>query len=124
MKNDTRPVFQAVFKYRYPVMAIASIFHRISGVLLFLLLPLLLWALHYSLASAEGFSHLHDCLTCPLAVAILWIFLAALLYHLVAGIRHLLMDIGIGESLKGGRLGAYLTFIITFILLIIIGIFI
>jgi succinate dehydrogenase / fumarate reductase cytochrome b subunit len=53
---------------------------------------------------------------------ITWIALSALLYHLIAGIRHLLMDIGIGESLKGGRLTAYLVFITTTLGIILLGV--
>lgn len=115
-------MFQAVFTYRYPVTAIASVLHRISGVILFLLIPLLLWALHKSLTSAEGFQSLQHTLTRPVSITLLWIILASLLYHLIAGIRHLLMDSGIGESKRGGRWGAYAVFIITVILLFIIGV--
>lgn len=117
-----RPVFQAVFKYRYPVTAIASVLHRISGVILFLVIPLLLWVLHKSLASAEGFQSVQHTLTRPLSVTILWIILTSLLYHLIAGIRHLLMDAGVGESKRGGKAGAYVVFVITIILLLILGV--
>ena len=60
--------------------------------------------------------------TRPIPITILWIVLAALFYHLVAGIRHMLMDLGYAESLKGGRIGSYTVFAITVILLFLAGI--
>lgn len=122
--STPRPVFQAVLKYRYPVTAIASVLHRISGVILFLLIPLLLWLLYKSLLSSADFQLLQNKLNHPVAITILWVMLAALIYHLVAGIRHILMDLGFAESLKGGRRGAYTVFIITIVLLLIIGVWV
>ena len=122
MRTTQRPVFHAVLKYRYPVMAIASILHRISGVILFLLIPLLLWVLAKSLASPSDFEAVKAFFTRPIPITILWIVLAALFYHLVAGIRHMLMDLGYAESLKGGRIGSYTVFAITVILLFLAGI--
>jgi succinate dehydrogenase / fumarate reductase cytochrome b subunit len=122
LKKDSRPVFQAVLKYRYPVTAIVSVLHRISGVILFFCIPLLLWMLGKSLASADGFSAIQLCLQSPLARVVVWLILAGLLYHLVAGIRHLLSDAGVGESVKAARRSAYLVFLITIILLITVGV--
>ena len=50
--------------------------------------------------------------------------LSALLYHLVAGIKHLLMDMGIGEELKSGRLAAKLTLVISVILIVLAGVWV
>ncbi|MGB6976996.1 MAG: succinate dehydrogenase, cytochrome b556 subunit [Gammaproteobacteria bacterium] len=122
MNNQQRPVFLPVLKYRYPITAIASILHRISGVILFLVIPLLLCALQASLSSAQGFQRLKTALHHPLAISILWIILAALFYHLVAGIRHLLMDIGVGESRQAGRTTAWIVILVTVVLLIVTAI--
>lgn len=121
MKTQKRPIFQAVFEYHYPVTAIVSVLHRISGVILFLLIPLLLWLLHKSLLNPEGFAQVQTIFSHFLVRVIVWLSLAALLFHLVAGIRHILMDMGWGETLKGGRTGSYLVFIITVILLLFVG---
>lgn len=121
MKKDQRPVYLDVLKYKFPNTAIVSIFHRISGVILFLYTPFLIWALDISLSSGESFQHLINNLDLPLMKFLLWVLLAALIFHLVAGIRHLLMDMGIGESHWGGRLGANLVFIISIPLIIIAG---
>lgn len=107
---------------RFPMPAIVSILHRISGFILFLAIPLLLWGLNHSLASQQDFDTVHQFLTTPLIKWIVWGVMAALLYHLTAGIRHLLMDIHIGESLKSGRIAAYVTIIFSLILIVLTGI--
>jgi len=52
---------------------------------------------------------------------VVWAILAVLLYHLVAGIRHLIMDAGVGETLEGGQRGAKLVFIISVVLILLVG---
>lgn len=102
--------------------AIVSILHRISGVFLFLLIPFMLWALSFSLESSQQFEQTALLLTSSVFKFIIWIALSAFIYHFVAGIRHLLMDVGIGEELRSGTLGAYLTLIISVVLIILSGI--
>jgi succinate dehydrogenase / fumarate reductase cytochrome b subunit len=123
LKQESRPIFQAVFKYRYPITAITSVLHRISGIILFFLIPLLLWLLNKSLTSTDNFQAIQTGIAHhPILILVSWLILAALLYHLVAGIRHLLMDSSIGESYKGGKISAYAVYIVTIILLVFLGI--
>lgn len=111
--KDNRPVNLDIGTIRLPVTAYASISHRISGVILVVAAFLMLWALDTSLASAEGFAAVSDILSSTLARLITWAILVALLYHSLAGVRHLVMDCGIGESLEGGILGARIVFALT-----------
>lgn len=121
--NIQRPKNLNLFTIRFPVPAIASILHRISGFILFLLIPFMLWALHFSLASEDDFNHLHQMLTTSTCAEIIILgCLSAFIYHFTAGIRHLLMDMNIGDELKSGRLGAILTIIISGLLILMIGI--
>lgn len=106
----------------FPVPAIVSILHRISGVILFLLIPILLAVLACSLHSAQGFNQVLSLFAHPLIKFLIWGTLLALFYHLVAGVRHLFMDFHCGDSLKGGRLGARLVLFITVIFAILSGI--
>lgn len=122
--KDKRPVNLDLTTIKFPVPALASISHRISGVALFVALPFMLWALDRSLASPEGFSQVQGILATPLASLITWAILAALLFHLVAGIRHLIMDMGIGESLEGGRRGAFLVFAVSIVLILLAGVWV
>ena len=119
--NDKRPVNLDLSTIKFPVTAIASITHRVTGVAIFLALPILLWMLDRSLASPESFADLKELMTSPLVKLVVWAILAVLLYHLVAGIRHLVMDDGVGESLEGGRRGAKLVFIISVVLILLVG---
>ena len=109
--KDNRPVNLDISTIKLPVTAYASISHRVTGVLLFISSVLLVWALDASLASEESFNQLGKLLSGPVAKAVLWAFLARFSYHAFAGIRHLIMDIGIGEELKGGALGAHILFV-------------
>jgi len=74
-----------------------------------------------SLASPESFADLKQLMTSPLAKLVLLAILAAIFYHLVAGIRHLIMDAGMAETLEGGRRGAFATFIVTVVLILLAG---
>ncbi len=117
-----RPVNLNLFTFSFPIPAIVSILHRISGVVLFLLIPALLAVLACSLQGAEGFNRVVSFFSHPFVKFCLWASLLALFYHLVAGIRHLLMDCHWGDSLSGGRLGAKLVLFITFIFALLLGI--
>ena len=120
--NKKRPVNLDLRSIKFPLIAIGSILHRISGFILFFFIPLLLWGLHLSLTSQASFDQLSGCLTNPWVAFIVWGFTAALIYHLFAGIRHLLMDIGIGETLGGARAGVICVFVLALILIILLGV--
>lgn len=122
--NQKRPVNLDLGSMKYPPMAIASILHRISGLVLFLLLPIMLYFLGLSLRSVESFDHLQTMLTGSCCKLLLWIFSSAFLYHVLAGIRHLLMDMGVGEQLGSGRQSAKIVIVFAAILTIFLGIWI
>lgn len=107
---------------QYPLTAIVSILHRLSGVFVFIFIPFLLWLLDASLGSAAAFEHIRSVIMNPVIKILLWLILVALWYHLLAGIRHLLMDMGIGEDLQSGRRSAKVILTITFILAILTGV--
>lgn len=108
--NDKRPVNLALGTIHFPLPAIVSLLHRISGFALFGVLPAVLWAWQQSLASPESFQALLDTLAFKLAAIVV---LAGVAYHLVAGIKHLIMDAGIGETLAGGRRFAWATLLLS-----------
>jgi len=87
-------------------VAVASILHRLSGILLFFVVPGLLALLNCSLVSAEGFACVKALLQGPVAKGVLFVALAGLAYHFIAGLKHLVMDWGFAESLEGGRAAA------------------
>jgi succinate dehydrogenase / fumarate reductase cytochrome b subunit len=120
--NKKRPVNLALWTISFPLPAITSILHRISGFVLFLAIPLFLCFLQSSLASESGFQQAHACLSQPIVKIVMWGLLSMLMYHVVAGFKHLLMDTGVGETLSGARIGATLTLLISVVISGLLGI--
>ena len=108
--KDNRPVNLDISTIKLPVTAYASISHRVTGILLFVSSVLIVWALDASLASEESFNQLGALLSSTGAKTLLWALLVIFSYHSLAGVRHLIMDMGIGEDFKGGALGARILF--------------
>ncbi len=106
--TDNRPVFLDLLRIRQPVMAMVSIFHRISGVLMILSLPGLVYLLNLSLSNQVGFTQVTGLLT-SLAFKILAVlFCWALAHHILAGIRFILMDFDLGIERDAARKTAWL----------------
>ena len=94
-------------------VAIASILHRLSGVIVFLLVPVLLWILDKSLSSPEGFAQVQAIFDSFIVRFIVWVFVAGLIYHTFTGIKHLLADVGVAEELQSGRTAATISLILS-----------
>ena len=116
--KKSRPVFTNIhvfdlMNYRMPLASVISILHRVSGLLLFLLLPFILYLLDKSLLSEDSFDDFK-------AVASKWfvklIILAlswAYLHHFCAGIRHLVMDVHVGLDKDSARKSAAGVFVVS-----------
>ncbi|EXU73536.1 succinate dehydrogenase cytochrome b556 subunit [Erwinia mallotivora] len=118
-----RPVNLDLSTIRFPVTAIASILHRVSGVITFVAVGILLWLLGLSLSSPEGFLQASAIMSSFIVKFIFWGILTALAYHIVGGIRHLMMDFGwLGETLQTGTRSAQISFGITVVLSILAGV--
>lgn len=83
---------------------------------------MLLWLLSSSLESESGFADIQKWLAVPLVKVVVWGILAGLLYHLIAGVKHLVMDMGIGETLEGAKTGAKLVVVISVIAIVLAGV--
>jgi succinate dehydrogenase / fumarate reductase, cytochrome b subunit len=119
--SKKRPVNLDIGTIHLPVTAYVSILHRVSGVVLFGAVGLFLWILDSSLSSEESFNSIKVFMSTLTVQIIIWLSLAALIYHLVAGLRHLVMDYGYGETLSGGILGAKLVLVLSVILMLMAG---
>jgi succinate dehydrogenase / fumarate reductase, cytochrome b subunit len=122
--KSQRPVNLDLRTIKLPITGVTSFLHRVSGIILFLGLGFMLYALGKSLGSEEGFVEVKACLTSPLAKFVAWGLLSALLYHMVAGVRHLIMDMGIGETLEGGKLGSKIIIAVSAVLIVLAGVWI
>ena len=94
--TDKRPVYLNLFKIRLPTTGIVSFAHRVSGFLLFLAIPFAVYVLELSVDSPAGFERSLAILQQPVMQLIGLILLWALLHHLLAGVRYLLLDFDIG----------------------------
>ncbi|MBL6744406.1 MAG: succinate dehydrogenase, cytochrome b556 subunit [Pseudomonadales bacterium] len=107
--KDTRPVNLDITTFKFPLPAITSILHRVSGVALFIATAILLYLLQLSLSSEQGFSEAVAIMDGTLMKIVLWAITTGLFYHLIAGVKHLLMDLGWGETKQGAHLSAQIT---------------
>lgn len=122
MGKDKRPVNLDLGSLKFPPMAIASILHRVSGLVMFVLLPMMLCYLSMSLQTESSFDELTAYFANPWRKLVLWAFCSAWFYHVLAGIRHMLMDMGVGESLEAGRRSAVLVIVLAIVAVIFLGI--
>lgn len=104
-----RPYFLDLATLRLPIGGMVSILHRASGAVLALSVPCLLYTLMLSLRSAEDFQRVADGFSGfiggTVALGLLW----ALLHHLLAGLRHLGFDLGLGEDKAVARQTAWIS---------------
>ncbi len=116
-----KPVFLNIFAIRFPLTAIISILHRVSGILLFLAIPILLYCLEQSLLSEEKFALIKHYFSLGIVKVFVLGVMGLFLYHMLAGIRHMLMDYGVGETKTSGKIGSQIVLISFVILFFIIG---
>ncbi len=122
--NSNRPKNLDLTTIELPLPAKASILHRISGFALFFAVAFMLRALGASLESEQSFNELKEVMNGGLAKFITWGILSALGYHFVAGVKHLLMDMGIGETKESGRTGAIITLISGVVVIVLAGVWV
>ena len=117
-----RPVNIDLTTIKMHPAANASILHRISGVMMVFAIGILLWTLSLSLSSAEGFAQIQGYLDGIFFKFIIFGCLSALTYHLLAGVRHLCMDLGYFEELDTGNASAKAIIAIWLVVSLIIGV--
>ena len=122
--NSKRPVNLDLTKFHFPLPAITSILHRISGVIIFVGMAFLLWGLDLSLGDEQSFTALQSVFDGFFASLILWGILAALVFHFVAGIKHLIMDAGFGEDLEAAHLAAKVVIGVSVVLILLAGVWV
>ncbi|MAZ44935.1 MAG: succinate dehydrogenase, cytochrome b556 subunit [Legionellales bacterium] len=109
---NKQPVNMDLRTIRLPITAIVSIGHRLSGLLTFLMIPFLLQLLSCSLDSEASYLHLASYMDSFVFKGVVWVAILGLGYHLIAGVRHLLMDLHIGEGRCSGKIGAWLVLLV------------
>jgi succinate dehydrogenase / fumarate reductase cytochrome b subunit len=128
-----RPVFRNIHitdirQYRLPPAGIVSILHRVSGALMFLLLPFVIWLFDNSLTSEISFDRFASVFTSGAGFLpgwfvklVAWGLIWAYLHHLIAGVRHLWMDMTHSVSKEQGRSSAIVTLVLSVLLTVALG---
>ena len=128
-----RPVYRnihvtQIVRYRLPPAGIVSILHRVSGALMFVLLPFVIWMFDASVSSEASYDAFTSAFTAGLGpfagwflklvvLALIW----AYLHHAIAGIRHLWMDATHSVSKAQGRSSAQAVFAVSVVLTVVLG---
>jgi succinate dehydrogenase cytochrome b subunit len=106
-QKNNRPVFLNLAQIRLPISAMISIAHRIAGIVLFISIPFAIYLLDLSLTSQIGYNHVEGLLgRIPIKLMLVLIFWA-LGHHVFAGVRVLLIDLGIGVEREESKRTAW-----------------
>ena len=116
--NKVRPVYMNLFQIRLPISAISSITHRLAGIYIFFIsLPLFLFLLYFTTKSYNDFMFIQQAFNNSVLFSTFVSFsFLVFAYHILTGVRHLLQDLHIGESLSASRVSSYIVFILWFLL--------
>jgi succinate dehydrogenase cytochrome b subunit len=106
-QKNRRPVFLDLTRIHLPVTAVLSITHRLSGIVLFLLIPLLIYLLDLSLSSQQSYNRVVAVFDHWGARFAFCILLWGFFHHLLAGIRYLLIDIDIAVRRESSQITAW-----------------
>jgi succinate dehydrogenase / fumarate reductase, cytochrome b subunit len=117
-----RPVYLSLTQFRWPLAAIASITHRVTGVVLFVAPAYLLWLLGMAVASPEGFDQAAAVMAQPLAKLVMLALLAVLAFHIFAGFKHLIMDFHHWDTLEAGYRASIGVFVLTAVATVLAGV--
>ncbi|MCK5820001.1 MAG: succinate dehydrogenase, cytochrome b556 subunit [Psychromonas sp.] len=121
MRKD-RPKNLDISTIQLPVTATASIIHRISGIIIFIALAILLLLLNCSLEDQAGFDRVAGYADGFIVQFIFWGSLTALAYHAVFGIRHMIQDLGHWEEMDSASITAKIGFVIVAVLSVLAGV--
>jgi len=131
--STPRPEFRnihisQIVSYRLPPAGIVSILHRISGALMFLLLPFVIWLFDTSVTSEMSFERFASAFVAGIGVLPGWCvklvvlgLIWAYLHHAIAGLRHLWMDAAHNVSLAQGKSSALVTLALSVLLTLVLG---
>jgi succinate dehydrogenase / fumarate reductase cytochrome b subunit len=133
MPNASRPVYRnihvsQIVSYRLPPAGIVSILHRVSGALMFLLLPFVIWLFDTSVTSEVSYDRFTSAFVAGIGFVPAWFvklavlgLIWAYLHHMIAGVRHLWMDVAHAVSKEQGRTSAIFTLVASLALTVLLG---
>jgi succinate dehydrogenase / fumarate reductase cytochrome b subunit len=126
MQSGMRPKFLNLLTLgpKMSITAKASILHRISGFLLFLSIPFVLFILQLSLTSPDFYTAFYSICSSWMMKVVYIVLIAAFMYHMCAGVRFLFLDIDKGTSIKTAKTTAWIVIMVSLILTGVLGVLI
>jgi len=133
MASTPRPVYRnihigQILSYRLPPAGIVSILHRVSGAVMFLLMPFVIWMFDASVSSEISFEGFTSAFVAGVGVVPGWFFklvalalIWAYLHHFIAGVRHLWMDVTHSVTKQFGHSSAVFTLAASVLLTLLLG---
>ena len=116
------------FQYRLPLAGVVSILHRVSGAILFVMLPFIIWMFDTSVTSEISYAHFTSVFVAGFGIVPAWLvkltvlaLIWACLHHFIAGLRHVWMDLTHSVSLEFGRQSAVFTLASSGLLTVLLG---
>ncbi len=123
-KNSQRPVFLNLLQIHLPLGGVLSIFHRATGILLVLAIPLFIYLLQLLYSGENGFAQAVSLLQSTSGKLLASLSIWVLIQHSLSGIRHLLMDMGFSYQKNIARTTASIVFALSALLIILTGVLI
>ena len=117
-----RPVNLELNTIKFPPSAISSILHRVTGVAMFFALLFVIWAWAVSVHSAEGFANVQAIMDGFFGKFVAIGTASALTYHILGGLRHVVMDLGHWEELESGNTSAKAVIALWVVLTVVLGV--
>ncbi len=117
-----RPVNLQLNTISFPPSAIVSILHRVTGVAMFFALIFVIWAWAVSVSDLNGFNQVQEMMSGIIGKIIAIGTVSALTYHILGGIRHVIMDMGHWEELESGNASAKAIIALWIVLTILVGV--
>ena len=121
MKKITNIDLMSIKNYKFPITAICSIFHRISGLIMTISIPFVIVSMYYSLAGPVGYKNIVNLLTETWVSLFFWLFMSSVVYHIYAGIRHIIMDLGFGDSMVVAKASSFVVIILGILSSLLLG---
>ncbi len=123
MPTKPRPKYLDLFTLapKMSITAKVSILHRITGFLLFLSIPFVLYVLHKSLTSPDFYSSFYGVISTPIVKLIYLLFIFVFMYHMCAGVRYLFLDMDKGVEVHKAKLTAKIVIVVSILLTVILG---
>jgi succinate dehydrogenase / fumarate reductase cytochrome b subunit len=112
-------IFLNLFLIKFPITAITSIFHRVTGIFLFLFIPFLLFFFKIALESESSFSWVLSIFNLIYVKILLFFIFSSFIYHLVMGVKHIFMDLGFFDDKISSFKCSIVSIMISFILIVL-----